>query len=85
MSIFTLRRKPTILKAPETKPDPVLMRFLTHGGATVIVTSSAERYYATCRGCGWTNYGDITERCARDNANTHADECRSMPKRGVAR
>jgi hypothetical protein len=84
--MISLRRKPTILQAPPSKPDPVLMRFLTHGGAIVTVTreSGTFPYWARCRGCGW-NDDRSSEQSARDIANSHSDECRSMPRRTVTR
>lgn len=60
--------------------DPAVMRFLTLGGAVVTVTFSDSRYYARCRGCNWRNYGRSSETSTRDDANTHAGECRAMPR-----
>lgn len=55
----------------------VLMRFLTHGGAEVHITSPGNQI--RCHGCdyarGWTSV-----IYARGDANEHADKCRAMPK-----
>lgn len=63
-------------------PDPVVMRFATLGGAAVAVTCSGGEYYVRCQGCDWRDFrnpiGD--PKRARNYANDHAGECRSMPK-----
>ncbi|MBZ6290378.1 hypothetical protein KVH30_02170 [Streptomyces olivaceus] len=97
MSLITLpaflaRRKETVV--PETTPAPaeaksnVLMRFLTQGGATVIVTGSgnygAEDNHWMCLGCNETDNGiGRWDWDARDQANGHASTCRAMPKSGA--
>lgn len=84
---FLTRRKETAM--PETttltKTDPnVLMRFLTQGGAIVIVTGSGrhvEDNHWRCLGCGdSSNYIGRWDWHARDAANAHAEQCRAMPK-----
>ena len=70
----------------EQTDSNILMRFLTQGGATVIVTGSG-RYHAKdcrwkCLGCddqsneNFPSYDWNTRR----EANEHAAHCRSMPK-----
>lgn len=75
------KTKPVASEQPA--PDPnVLMRFATLGGAVVTVTFDGGRYYTRCQGCDWRDFRnpiDSPER-ARDYANQHAGECRSIPK-----
>jgi hypothetical protein len=95
MSLLTLpaflirRREDTSM--PETTITPaatepnVLMRFLTQGGATVIVTGSgdygSEDNRWKCLGCNDKDSGiGNWEWRARDAANAHAEKCRAMPK-----
>lgn len=93
MFAFLARRKDTPMNdttettttpAPQTSSD-VLMRFLTQGGATVVVTGSgrygAEDHHWTCLGCGADSSGiGFWDWDARQQANDHAATCRAMPK-----
>lgn len=90
MLAFLTRSKNTTdqIPAETNKPDSnVLMRFLTQGGATVIVTGSghygAEDCKWKCLGCGDADSNRAVARWAwdaRDKANDHATGCRAMPK-----
>jgi hypothetical protein len=59
-----------------------MMRFATLGGATVTVerdtACSAERYRWACAGCRKKDSGQV-EQHARNDANNHAGQCRSLP------
>ena len=90
---FLIRRREDTTPRPETTTTPqqaddgILMRFLTQGGATVIVTGSG-RYGAEdcrwkCLGCGDTDRNRAVARYdwdARNKANDHATDCRAMSK-----
>lgn len=90
---FMTRHKETVV--PETTASTktesdVLMRFLTQGGATVVVTGSghyaAEDNRWKCLGCDQGADRYSTGRyigIARDDANRHAGKCRAMPKPGA--
>lgn len=93
MSILnSLRPSRTVVGAPSEsaipgRGDQAVMRFLTLGGAEVVVVPVQETYYShawECLGC------DRDDQClklyiARDAANEHAGECRAMPKPETAR
>ncbi|MFD7705653.1 hypothetical protein [Streptomyces sp. NPDC059786] len=87
---FRFRRKETAMPetAAPTKTEPnILMRFLTQGGATVVVTGSG-RYVEDngwrCLGCGGSDNGvGWGLGRVRDQANAHAKDCQSMPKPGA--
>lgn len=77
----------TATPAAAQDQDNVLMRFLTQGGAEVHVTGSgsygAEGCRWKCLGCGDTDRNRAVARYdwdARSKANTHATDCRAMPK-----
>lgn len=59
-----------------------LPSFLTHGGATVTMTSDRDGYSWTCHGCDDAERPYRNREDAVDDANQHADTCRSMPKPG---
>jgi len=91
-AFLTRRREDTPMTettAPAEASSDVLMRFATQGGATVIVTGSgryaAEDHYWKCLGCndGSRPAGGRYDWWARDAANEHATNCRSMPKPGA--
>ena len=96
MLAFLTRRRDTpapatapTTEAPAQPADNVLMRFLTHGGATVTVTGSG-RYGAEdcrwkCLGCGASDERvPRYDWLAREKANGHAAACRAMPKPNTA-
>jgi hypothetical protein len=75
--------------ATTTQHGPIVMRFQTLGGATVIVTKETPRRDApdldhrwVCEGCPSGTYETdrLTESRARDLANEHAGQCRAMPR-----
>lgn len=59
-----------------------MMRFATLGGATVTVERDSAypgpRYRWACAGCRKNNSGQL-EHQARNDANNHAGQCRSLP------
>lgn len=73
-------------ETPTTVAGNILMRFLTQGGATVVVTGSgkyaAKDCHWKCLGCGNENNKKFPayDWSARNEANEHATDCRSMPK-----
>lgn len=82
MTLFRRSRQETTLP-PEG--DTVIMRFLTLGGATVVVVERvsprySERFDWVCLGCCQT-IGPSAERDGpvRNSANKHAGECRALP------
>jgi S-adenosylhomocysteine hydrolase len=93
MLAFLTRRKDTPAlddTAAQNADSDVLMRFLTQGGAQVHVTGSGrygtQDHHWTCRGCDNTSHNGIAlyDWQARDEANTHATDCRAMPKPAAA-
>jgi hypothetical protein len=82
------RQESTLPPEPDLSPpaDTVVMRFLTRGGATVVVVERerpkyGERFGWVCLGC--ETIGPSAEEVAgyvRDRANRHAGECRAMPQ-----
>ncbi|WP_394436242.1 hypothetical protein [Streptomyces sp. SGAir0957] len=86
---FMTRRKETAMPettAPAETKWKIHMRFLTQGGATVIVCGSGgsvEDHGWRCLGCDATDNGvGWWLRSARDQANAHAANCRALPKPG---
>jgi len=90
-TLFT-RRPSTPADAAPTQPvdDGVLIRFRTQGGATVLVAGSGDRrdtngHHWKCYGCGdtddWRYLSGRSLSTTRGVANTHAANCRAMPKR----
>ncbi|ARX81546.1 hypothetical protein SMD44_00944 [Streptomyces alboflavus] len=86
---FLTRRKEAAMPETTVEPDKtgpnVLMRFLTQGGAIVVVTGSGlyglEDNHWKCLGCDDTdNVIGRYDWDARDKANDHATHCRAMPK-----
>ncbi|MFE1949904.1 hypothetical protein ACFW9D_05480 [Streptomyces sp. NPDC059524] len=87
---------PETTTTPTKPQPDVLMRFLTQGGAEVHVTRNGtytqhgfngrswneQRNRWTCHGCdkGSDPYDRYPPNTIRDAANTHAQNCRSMPK-----
>jgi hypothetical protein len=59
---------------------PTEIRFNNAGGATVTVDRWLITYRWTCHGC--THHGPMTvsRRGAAKTANTHAGECRALPR-----
>lgn len=77
-AFLTRRREDSTM--PETAPaESVLMRFATQGGAEVHVIDKYN-YPVRCLGCDYKRDSVSSIVYARDFANDHATECRSMPK-----
>jgi hypothetical protein len=83
-----LRRR--LVDTPQPTPGaPIVMRFATLGGATVVVTDHPDRADGSyrnrweCLGClagSPPHRGDLLGlKDAREKANTHAAGCRALP------
>lgn len=85
MSLITLpaflarRREETTMTDGTPAAEKVLMRFATQGGAEVHVIDR-HNYPVRCLGCDSKRDSTSSVVYARDFANDHATECRSMPK-----
>ncbi|WP_328903264.1 hypothetical protein OHR86_28085 [Streptomyces sp. NBC_00441] len=61
-------------------PEGVTARYLTVGGATVDITGGGDSTGYRCTGCPYRSGPYWTEQLAHEQAQSHAEKCRAMPK-----
>ncbi|OXS35404.1 hypothetical protein [Streptomyces sp. XY006] len=78
-----MSEQPSTAPASQPWPEGVIARYLTAAGATVDLKADETKPHhidsAECTGCGF-QIGWGSEHYARQDAQTHAERCRALPK-----